>query len=57
MATVVLSLLLASTPSARAAAPVPRAACVQDSVAVFDVSLSGKRSVRAPKSRITGGRG
>ena len=56
MATVVLSLLLAAAPSARAAAPVPRAACVEGSVAVFDVSLSGKRSVRAPKSRITGGR-
>jgi hypothetical protein len=56
MATIVLSLLLAAAPSARAAAPVPRAACVQGSVAVFDVSLEAKHRVRAPGSRIRGGR-
>jgi hypothetical protein len=56
MATIVLSLLLAAAPSARAAAPVPRAACVQGSVAVFDVSLKAKHRVRAPGSRIRGPR-
>jgi hypothetical protein len=62
-AAVVLSLVLIALVPARAGAaavPIPRAACVAGArgvtVAVFDVRVASKRRVRAPASRITGGR-